>query len=67
MKACTVCKMISSKVHCPSCGNPTSDNWSGLLIITDPEESELARELNIDEIKEIGGLNCFIYEIITNK
>ena len=37
MKACTVCKMISSKDHCPSCGNPTSDNWSGLLIITDPE------------------------------
>ena len=47
MKACTVCKMISSKDHCPACGNPTSDNWSGLLIITDHEESELARELNI--------------------
>ena len=30
MKACTVCKMLSS-----------------LLIITNPEESELARELNI--------------------
>ncbi len=29
-------------------GNPTSDNWSGLLIITKPEESELANELNID-------------------
>jgi DNA-directed RNA polymerase subunit E" len=39
--------MLSSKDRCPSCGNPTSDNWSGLLIITDPEESELARELNI--------------------
>ena len=49
MKACTVCKMISSKDHCPSCGNPTSDNWSGLLIITDP-----ARELNI----EIPGEYC---------
>ena len=47
MKACTVCKMISDKDHCPSCGGTTSDNWSGLLIITNPEESELARELNI--------------------
>ena len=47
MKACTVCKMLSSKERCPACGNPTSDNLSGLLIITDPEESVLARELNI--------------------
>lgn len=36
------------KERCPVCGNPTSDNWSGLLIITKPEESELANELNID-------------------
>ena len=47
MKACTVCKMISNGDQCPNCGSPTSDNWSGLLIIIDPEESELARELNI--------------------
>jgi DNA-directed RNA polymerase subunit E" len=46
--------MISSKDHCPSCGNPTSDNWSGLLIITDPEESRVAKELNI----EIPGEYC---------
>ena len=47
MKACTVCKKLSNNDRCDSCGNPTSDNWSGLLIITNPEESELARELNI--------------------
>ena len=47
MKACTACKLISNKDHCPNCGNTTSDNWSGLLIITDPEESSVARELNI--------------------
>ncbi len=47
MKACTVCKLLSDKDHCERCGSPTSDNWSGLLIITDPEESELAQELNI--------------------
>ena len=48
MNACTVCKYITNKERCPVCGNPTSDNWSGLLIITKPEESELAKELNID-------------------
>ena len=48
MNACTFCKYISNKERCPVCNNPTSDNWSGLLIITKPEESELARELNID-------------------
>ena len=50
MKACTVCKRIwSNKDHCPSCGAPTSDNWSGLLIITDPDESRIAKELNITD------------------
>ena len=48
MNACTVCKYITSKERCSVCGSPTSDNWSGLLIITKPEESELAKELNID-------------------
>ena len=47
MKACTVCKLITDKDHCERCGSPTSDNWSGLLIITDPEESRVAKELNI--------------------
>ena len=47
MKACTVCKMLSSKERCPACGNPTSDNWSGLLIVIDPENSDVAKELGI--------------------
>ena len=53
-KACTHCSYLSDKELCPVCKNPTSPNWSGLLIITDPEESELARELNI----EIPGEYC---------
>ena len=47
MKACTVCKRITEKDQCPECGGPTSDNWSCLLIITNPEESKVAKELNI--------------------
>ena len=49
MKACTVCKLITDKDQCERCGSPTSDNWSGLLIITNPEESKVAKELNITE------------------
>ena len=47
MKACTVCIMISSKDNCHHCGNPTSDNWSGLLIVLNPDNSKVAEELNI--------------------
>lgn len=56
MNACTHCKRLTTKDVCDVCNNPTSDNWSGLLIITDPEESELARELNI----ELPGEYCLI-------
>ena len=47
MNACTACKLISTKERCPVCGNPTSNNWSGLLIITDPDTSYVAKELGI--------------------
>lgn len=56
MNACTHCKRLTTKDVCDICNNPTSDNWSGLLIITDPEESELAKELNI----ELPGEYCLI-------
>jgi DNA-directed RNA polymerase subunit E" len=39
--------MITSKERCPVCKNPTSSNWSGLVIITDPENSDVAKELNV--------------------
>ena len=48
LKACTHCSLLSeNKEQCPECKNPTSLNWSGLLIITDPETSDIARELGI--------------------
>lgn len=49
LKACTHCSLLTEKEQCPLCKNPTSSNWSGLLIITDVEESEVARELGITE------------------
>ncbi|MDD5959979.1 MAG: transcription elongation factor subunit Spt4 [Methanobrevibacter wolinii] len=48
-RACTKCKRITQNEVCPVChGNvPTSDNWSGLLIVLNPETSKVAKELNI--------------------
>ena len=38
--------------QCPECKNPTSSNWSGLLIVTNPEESDVAKELGITKAGE---------------
>lgn len=46
-KACTHCSLLSEKELCPVCKNPTSQNWSGLLIVIDPENSDVAKELGI--------------------
>ena len=49
LKACTHCSHLTEKEQCPLCKNPTSSNWSGLLIVTNVEESEVAQELGITE------------------
>lgn len=33
--------------RCAICNIPSSKNWSGFLIIVDPEKSNIAKELNI--------------------
>ncbi|MDR2967551.1 MAG: DNA-directed RNA polymerase, subunit E'' [Methanobacteriaceae archaeon] len=47
LKSCTSCKRTSTKERCPVCDSPTSTNWSGLLVIIDPENSDIANELKI--------------------
>jgi DNA-directed RNA polymerase subunit E" len=35
---------------CPHCGsNSLTEDWSGYVIITHPEESEIAREMEVTE------------------
>ncbi|MDO5826601.1 MAG: DNA-directed RNA polymerase subunit E'' [Methanosphaera sp. rholeuAM130] len=46
-KACPRCKIISFEDECPLCGYKTSNNWNGLIVILDPDNSGLAKELNI--------------------
>ncbi len=48
-RACKECHFLSDESICPSCGSPTSKNWSGMLTILDPEESELAAAMNIEK------------------
>ena len=51
-RACRTCKIITDENACPVCrGTELSDDYSGLLIVLDPENSLLAEKL---EAKEAG-------------
>lgn len=50
LKACMNCKYLVDKREkiCPNCGNKDfSDEWSGLIIVLNVNESALASMLNI--------------------
>ncbi len=49
-KACTTCHTITTSNVCPKCKTPTlSDDFSGLVIIFDPEDSAIAQAMKIKE------------------
>ncbi|MBS7647563.1 DNA-directed RNA polymerase, subunit E'' [Candidatus Bathyarchaeota archaeon] len=49
-KACTSCHLITSGNICPKCKSPSlSDDYSGLVIIFDPEGSTIAQAMKIKE------------------
>ena len=47
--ACRKCHIITGERRCPKCGEATSSDWSGYVIIIDPSKSEIAKRLNISE------------------
>ncbi|MFQ6135233.1 MAG: transcription elongation factor subunit Spt4 [Nitrososphaerales archaeon] len=48
--ACRKCKSLSSGKVCPVCGSTDlSSEWSGLIVILDPEKSEVAKTLDISK------------------
>jgi len=50
VRACRRCKNISDENICPVCkGTEFSDDYSGLLIVLDPENSILAEKLDTTE------------------
>jgi DNA-directed RNA polymerase subunit E" len=49
-KACPKCHLISNKNVCPQCkASPLSDDYTGLVIILDPENSAIAKAMKIKE------------------
>ena len=48
-KACKQCHFLTEEVQCPNCGGQTSKNWSGMLTVIDPAQSELAKTMNISK------------------
>ena len=47
-KACKNCRFISNGSVCPNCKSTNlSDDWSGLVVIVDPANSEVAKRMGI--------------------
>jgi len=47
-RACRDCKMITTKSRCPNCGSDRlSKDFTGMVIILDPEGSEIAKMMGI--------------------
>jgi len=51
MKACQSCRyVVQNEKTCPKCGGELSDKFSGLIIILDPEHSEVAKLASLNAI-----------------
>jgi len=49
-RACRTCKVITDENACPMCkSTDLSDDYSGLLVILDPESSQLAKKMEIKQ------------------
>lgn len=49
-KVCSRCKIFTEESECPLCkGNSFSTNWKGRLFVLDPEKSEIAKKLEINQ------------------
>ena len=48
LKACKVCRLITEEDKCPKCGDKTSREWQGYLIMVDHSRSEIAKKVGIN-------------------
>ena len=49
-KACKQCKSIYEGSKCPACGSSESvDSFKGKVVVLNPEKSEIAKNLGINE------------------
>jgi DNA-directed RNA polymerase subunit E" len=48
-QVCRECHRVLTGQTCPVCGSSNlSSDWSGLVIILDPQRSEIAKRLGVD-------------------
>jgi len=56
MKACRKCRAIQSDKSNPRCERCNSidltEDWSGIVVVIEPEMSEIAKKLGISEVGE---------------
>ncbi len=52
MTACKECRYIvhTKEKVCPKCGGELSDKYSGMVIILDPERSEIAKLIGVNSL-----------------
>jgi DNA-directed RNA polymerase subunit E" len=48
MKACKHCGFITEEDSCSLCGNQTSKDWQGYVIILDHTKSEIAKRMGLN-------------------
>ena len=49
-KACSTCHFLTKENTCPKCRTSgLSDDFSGLVIVFEPEDSAIAKAMNIKE------------------
>lgn len=49
-KACSNCHFLTKENVCPRCKSPSlSDDFSGLVVVFEPEVSVIAKAMNIKE------------------
>ncbi len=48
--ACRKCRTLTTEKVCPNCGSSElSNEWSGLVIVLNPERSQVAKTLTISK------------------
>jgi len=47
--ACRECHRVTRDEVCPACGSENlSDDWSGYVVIVEPDESEIAEKMEVE-------------------
>jgi len=46
-RACRHCSFISEDDKCPRCGNETSKDWQGYVVVVDHAHSDIAKKMAI--------------------